>query len=150
MVRDRRDNLTGDLLTWEPPAVRFDEPLVRAHTLNARFARAISLTLKECGLSREEVAERMSDWLGETVSRNMLDAYASEARESHQINLPRFAALIHATEDYRLLSLLPETFGFSVMPREYEEIVELWRLEETEREIARRKAALAAKWRGRR
>ena len=150
MVRDPRDRFTLDLLNWEPPAVRFQEPLVRAHTLNARFARAISLALKECGLSREEVAERMSEWLGETVSRNMLDAYASEARESHQINLPRFAALIHATEDWRLLSLIPELFGFAVMPAEYEEIIELWRLEEAEREIERRKAALSAKWRKRR
>ncbi len=150
MVRDPRDRFTLDLLSWQPPAVRFEEPLVRAHTLNARFARAISLALKECGMTREEVAERMSEWLGETVSRNMLDAYASEARESHQINLPRFAALIHATEDWRLLSLLPEMFGFAVMPKEYEEIIELWRLEEAEREIERRKQALAAKWRKRR
>jgi len=150
MVRDPKDRWTQDLLTWEPPAVRFEEPLVRAHTLNAKFARAISLALKECPLSREEVAERMSDWLGEAVSRNMLDAYASEARENHQINLPRLAALVHATEDWRLLGLLPEMFGFAVMPREYEEIIELWRLEEAEKEIERRKAALAAKWRARR
>jgi len=74
MVRDPKDRWTQDLLAWEPPAVRFEEPLVRAHTLNAKFARAISLALKECPLSREEVAERMSDWLGEVVSRNMLDA----------------------------------------------------------------------------
>ena len=150
MVRDRRDILTGDLLSWEPPAVRFDAPAVRAQTLNARFARAISRAMKDCSAPREEIAERMSEYLGETVSRNMLDAYASEARESHQINLPRFAALIHATEDYRLLSVLPELFGFAVMPAEYEEIIELHRLEEAEREIAARKAALAAKWRARR
>ena len=158
MVRARKDTQTLDLLAWEPPqvAVRYegqDARDVRGATLSARFARAISKALSDIerhGNSREEIAAEMSDYLGEDVSKAMLDAYASEARNSHNINLPRFAALIHVTGDHRLLSLLPEMFGFAVVDEQFVEIIELHQIEEHEQEIAARKAALRASMRGRR
>jgi hypothetical protein len=123
MAKARRDTETLDLLSWEPPqtAVRFDEGDVRGATIGARYCRAMALALKECGKSREEVAKEMGKYLGVTVSKQMLDAYVSEARDTHTINVTRFAALVHATKDFRLLSIIPELFGFSVIEKRYED-----------------------------
>jgi len=122
MVKARRDDKTMDLLAWtpEPVEITYDDPRsVQAPSLSSRFARAISKALNECGKTRKQVAKEMGDYLGEDFSKNMLNAYASEARENHIINLHRFAALIHATGDEKLLTLLPNEFGFAVVDREY-------------------------------
>ncbi|MBW6399961.1 DNA transposition protein [Roseomonas sp. HJA6] len=110
-----------DLLDWQPPeaSVRFPEEQVRAATFAARLSRAVSVALGECGIPREEIAARMSAYLGETVSPAMLDAYASQARADHKISVPRFLALLHATKDRRLLELLAEPMGWAVIERQH-------------------------------
>ena len=137
MVRNRKDNLTLDLLDWQPPKaeVSFEPEEIRAHTLYSKFTRAISLATKECPKSRSEIAADMSAYLGEDVTKNMIEAYASPARETHVINLPRFAALIHATKDYRLLSLLPELFGFAVVEDKYLHIIRREAMKEKRAEL---------------
>lgn len=121
MVRQRGDQSTFDLFErpLPEPTVSFKAEEVRAASIAAKFCKAISLALKECGLSRDEVAARMSAYLGEQVSKAMIDAYTSEARETHNINVARFEALVHATGDFRLLSLMAERFGMIVVDKKY-------------------------------
>lgn len=125
--RDRNDDRTGDLLSWEPPEVvkRYDEQRIKTATMRARIAHAVSETLSESKLSREVIASRMSEFLGEDVSKNMLDAYASEAREDHTISYVRLLALIHVTEDVRPLQVGAEMFGHLVVDDKYMEFIEL-------------------------
>jgi hypothetical protein len=75
---------------------------------------------------------------GEEVSKNMLDAYASEAREEHVINVVRFIALIHATQDRRLLEIVAEMFGWTVIERRYLRLIDLASLQEQQDEFRRR------------
>ncbi|MFQ5533442.1 MAG: hypothetical protein ACE5EM_01280 [Sphingomonadales bacterium] len=140
----RRDTKTLDLFTdYRPPepAVRFAPEVVRGADIETRLCRAMRVALKGCRLAREEVAERMSAFLGREFSKNMLDAYVSEARAGHVINIVKFAALIHATEDYRLLSVLVEEFGFIVVDCRYEKLIQATmgkeRLARARQEIAR-------------
>jgi len=120
------------LLDWTPPAttVRFDDHLVRAATIRAQVCRATAAALNDCKRPREEIAQRMSDFLGERVSKAMLDAYASQAREDHALSLPRFVALLHVTQDRRLLELIAEMFGWSVVERRHLPLIELAALQE--------------------
>ena len=113
----RRDTLTLDLFDWEPEPIveAFDPVRVRAASLRAKVARGVSEAMKDCEHSRAVVAERMSAFMGEPVSENMLNAYASEAREDHSMPFIRLLGLIHATGDIRLLQLGAEMFGFSVI-----------------------------------
>lgn len=136
MVRDRRDLLTSDLLTWQPPepAVRYEES-PRGATLGARICRAMAIALDECDRDRETIAKEMGDYLGRPVSKAMLDAYVSEARDTHTINIVRFAALVHATRDWRLLSLLPELFGFAVVDDRYVSLIRATQMREKAEEL---------------
>lgn len=151
MVRQKTDNHTLDLLAWEPPAVRvgYEPHETRGGSLDASISRAVSLALHRCGKRRDTIAADMSRELGRTVTIAMLDAWASQARSQNRIPLDAFAALVGATAQHELLGLLPEMFGFAVVPAKYAEIIELHLIEEKRAELDRRAAALTARVRGR-
>ena len=85
----RRDNRTFDLLSWRPPEVApsFRPEQVRGASLRTSLCRAIALAIKESGKDRDTVVAEIGEYLGETVSKNMLDAYTSEARDDHIIGV---------------------------------------------------------------
>jgi hypothetical protein len=137
----------ADLLSWAPPepVVRFADERVRASTLAGRISRAVAEALKDAsagGVDRGEVAQRMTAYLGEDVSLNMVNAYASQAREDHVITLPRFLALLHATQDRRLLELLVEPFGWAVIERKFLPLIDLAAVQERQKKLKRQAAAL--------
>jgi hypothetical protein len=132
--RRSRCNTTDDLLSWvaPQPVKAFAPERVRAASLGATLSRGVSEALK--GRSRDQVAQAMSDYLGEVISTNMLDKYASEAAAEHVVNVVRFMALIYATKDRRLLQLIAEPFGWSVVEQRHLDAIELAAaLEERER-----------------
>ncbi|MFN7168388.1 MAG: hypothetical protein ACK4NV_15170, partial [Pannonibacter sp.] len=61
MAKARRDTLTVDLLSWEPPQVeaRFDAQRVRAATLAGKVCRVLAEAMKEDGRSRDEIAAEL-------------------------------------------------------------------------------------------
>ena len=65
----------------------------------------------------------MGDYLGQKVSTNILNAYSSQARGDHNITVVRLCALMHATNDFRLLKYLAEMFDLTVIPRKFETAV---------------------------
>lgn len=151
MIRSPKDSLTLDLLSWEPPpvAVGYAAHETRGGSLDATIARAVALALKSCGKTREAVASAMAEQLGRRVTKAMLDAWCSLAREENRIPLDAFAALVGATEQFDLLALIPGMFGFAVVPEKYTAIIELHLVEEKRAELDRRAAALSARMRGR-
>lgn len=150
----RPDPSQPSLLDWQPPqpVAAFEPARVRAATMHGQIARAVAECLRDAaaaGLAREMVAERMSAILGAKVTKAMLDAYASQAREEHAISLARFIALMQATGDRRLLELLAEPQGWAVIERADLPLIELAALAEHQNEIERRMKALQAQARGR-
>ncbi|MBR0644018.1 DNA transposition protein [Plastoroseomonas hellenica] len=133
-----------DLLEWKPPqtVVAFDETVIRAATIAGRVGKAVGQAMKDCGMPRQEVAKRMSAFLGAQVSAAMLDAYASEARTDHQISVVRLVALLHVTRDRRLLELLAEMFGWAVIERRHLPLIEVAALRDKEDELKRQREAL--------
>ena len=134
------------LLDWNPPeaVMAFDPFLLRANSWSGRFSRAISISLDSCGQTRQEVADAMSSHMGKAMSLNVLNAYASTARDSHEISVSRFDALLSATRDRRLLEFFAEGFGWSVIDRRYLPAIELAALSEHKREVARREREIRA------
>lgn len=142
MVRRSRDIRTLDLFEdYRPPVIRrvFDAVKIRAASLKGELSKAISLSMKESGKDRTQIAREIGDYLGEAISPDMLNAYASEAREEHVVNVVRFIGLIHATGDARLLDLIASKFGWAVIPAEYlpaiEEALLKDKLEELQRQM---------------
>jgi len=145
-----RDTRTLDLLTWQPanPARAFEPEKVRAASLRSILCRAIALALKECGRDREQVAEEIGQYLGESCPKSMLDAYASEAREDHTMPLVKFLGLIHATGDMRLLQIIASQFGWAVIPERYLGAVEEAVIAAKEEELGLLKRQARRRWKG--
>ncbi len=129
---------TLDLLSWEPPepAIRFEPDDIRANDIQTKIARAVSAALRQSDLDREEVARRMGEFLGKTVTLDTLNAYASQAKP-HDITHTRLIALAHALEDWRLLSIGAEEMDCIVVPKEYEELIRLALISEQLKKLQR-------------
>lgn len=139
MARDRNDTTTADLFDWTPPEIvpAYPAEKVRAATMRDRMAKAVSVSLRESDLERAEVARRMSAHLGEAVSENMLDNYASEARADTVIPILRLLALVHVTGDLRLLQVLADQFGQVVVDKRYVSIIRAQQMRDKSLELAR-------------
>lgn len=89
------------------------------------------------GRPREVIAAEMSVLLGEDVSRSMLDAYASPARDGHKVPFSRLLALVAVTGRQDLLDPLMREIGAAVLVGEE---VHTARLGHLDREIEQLKA----------
>ncbi len=119
MAKDRRDRSTDDLFSHERLfPVETPRELENALDFNAKIAQAMKRACREAaemGLDRFDVARRMSDILGTEVSKGMIDAYCSQARETHTISLARFKAFVRATGCLWLWSVVLEGDGVTLL-----------------------------------
>ncbi|MGR9345877.1 hypothetical protein ACU8NW_14835 [Rhizobium leguminosarum] len=149
----KRDTFTVDLFRdYQPAPVvdRFDHEEVKAYSLAGKLSKAVALTMEESGMTRDELATALSDVTKSPVSKAMLDAYASQAREQHSISAVRLAALITITEDPRALNVLLEDAGFIVIPKKYEALLKRERARELREQLEREERAADAEWRAKR
>ena len=149
----KRDPFTVDLFSNikpEPVVDRFDEEDVKAWSVAGRLAKAVALTMEMSGKSREEIASEMTEVTKTNVSKAMLDAYASQAREQHSISALRLAALAIVTGDARAFNTLLEEAGLIVVPRKYEALLRRERARELLEKLEREEKAADAEWRANR
>ena len=145
-----RDALTLDLFRdFEPKPVvdRFPEEQVRAATLRERVARAVSAALKAYDGEREAIAAEMSEYLGERVTKAMLDQYASQANAQHAIPAHRLIALAIGAGDARLINALLIDTGLVAVNAQYEPLIMREMANHAIKRLQRKAAASDAQWR---
>lgn len=101
------------------------------------FRETISETLRNCPLSRYQVAARMSELLGQDITKTMLDSWTAESKEQHRflaVFLPAFCEAVGSTEPLRMLG---QQIGAFVLPGPEALRSEIQRIEE---EIMRKQA----------
>ncbi|MFO1418357.1 MAG: hypothetical protein U1E83_06770 [Methylotetracoccus sp.] len=102
-----RDTATLDLFEIPEP----DQPQPGAMDYRSAIAGLVSEALRSCALDRYEVAARMSRLMGVEESKHILDAWASDARESHNIPFYKVPVLEAVCETHRLTQWLAGTRG---------------------------------------
>ncbi len=114
-MKKRRASIDASQLgfTFEPPAPASGAAGLAG--LDRVVAATVALILKEDPRSREEIAGAVSALLAEPVTKMMLDAYASEAREDHNISAARLLALVAVTERHDLLDALVRRIGAALL-----------------------------------
>lgn len=139
-----------DLLAWDPPSVvdRYEPKRVQAASWRDRIAKAVSETLSSGMMTRDEIAERMTDWLGEEVSRAMLDNYASQAKSEHTIPFLRVMALVEVTGDTRLLQMAAEACGRAVIEERYLGAIEAEMVASKLEDLEARRRLARRRWKG--
>lgn len=148
----RPTSTTLDLFRdFEPKPVvdRFLPADVQAWSPAGRVSKAVALTLNDSTMSRAEIAKAMSELLKDEVSKTMLDAYASQAREN-SISAIRLAALSAVTGDIRPLNALLADMDMIVVPQKYEALLRREKAREMRDRAEREEQAADAEWRARR
>ena len=115
MTRKRRPSLTDGQMAFSfsaPKPARNEGDLAG---LDRVISSAVGRALKEDSRPRAVVAGAVTALLGEDVSKFMLDAYASEAREGHSISAARFLAVVAATERLDILDAVIARVGGRVL-----------------------------------
>lgn len=82
------------------------------------IAASVARACREDSRDRAAIAAAMSAVLGETVSRAMIDAYASEARGEHNIPAHRWWALIAVTGRWDIADAIATRCGARLLSGE--------------------------------
>lgn len=140
----RKDHPDQIGFTFDPPQLA--SVAAELAGLEAQIAAAVSDILHGDERSREAIAAEMSMLLSDDVSKSMLDAYASAAREGHKVPMSRFLALVAVCDRHDILDRLLRHIGAAVLVGEE---VHTARLGHLDRQIAglqaeRKKVAAAA------
>jgi len=92
LIRDHNENQT---------------PAPGSMDIDKAFREAISLDLKECPhQSRYHVAARMSELVGQDITKSMLDSWTAESKEQHRFPAIFLPAFCEATGGSRTLKML--------------------------------------------
>jgi len=97
------------------------------------------------GVSRKQVAEKMSYLLGEKFTEATLNAYCAQSHGQHEINLRRAMAFDAALEEDALLGMYARKRGGRVVMTEDDAALLEWaRLHQEEKALSERKRAFEA------
>jgi len=100
--------LSRDEAAESPPAGSMD--------IDRAFREAVSASVKACPLSRYGVAARMSELLGQEITKSMLDSWTAESKENHRFPAIFLPAFCTATGSREPLALLGRLTGAFVLP----------------------------------
>lgn len=109
--------------------------------LREGLAEALAHAKETFGRDRYAVATEMSRLMGRDVTKNMLDRYTAPSADEWRFPLEALPALVAATGDARLVTIIAEACGYKAMPGEATAVAELVTLEIQNREIKKRIAA---------
>jgi len=87
----------------------------------------VTASIKHSGLSREQIADAMSDLLGITVTARMLTAFTAESKELHRWPGAWDRAFCSATRNNDLLKCRAEAAGLLVIGADEIKLLELGR-----------------------
>lgn len=103
----RVDPLTMDLFEVPVPV----RPTPGALAIGPALRGLLSDLLKRCPLSRFEVAARMSELTGDSISKHQLDSWTAESREGWRFPLEYLPALEAALETHEITAWIADLRG---------------------------------------
>ncbi len=107
--------------------------------VHGRFCRSLTRAINASGLSRWEVAGRMSHLLDCEITKYQIDAWTAESKDSHRIPAEYLPAFCVATNSSEPLQILAEVSGMFCLPGADALRAELQRLDEEAKRIAAEK-----------
>ncbi len=79
--------------------------MVQNFDIATAVRQTVSEAIRESGLSRYDVASRMSEYLGREITKAQLDSFSAESKDGHRFPLEYVPAFCHATRNYDLVQL---------------------------------------------
>lgn len=113
--------------------------------ISAQLKGMLSEGIKRSGMSRYEVAAKISELLGWELTKTMLDAYTAESKEGHRVPAEILPAFCFVTGYYEPLRLLSRTAGGQFLESEHTAYAEMARIRKQIDDLRERERALK-KW----
>jgi len=110
-----------------------------AANIRERLRLAIAKAIKQCSLSRWEIAGKMSHMLGIEVSKFQIDSWTAESKEGHRVPAEYLPAFCMVTGDHGPLRMMAETAGLFALPGPDALRAEIQKLDEESKRIGREK-----------
>jgi hypothetical protein len=129
---------------FDAPTAPLTGPALSSQIREA-VAEALSFAKETLQRDRYVVATEMSRLLARDVTKNMLDRYTAPSAEEWRFPLEALPALVSATGDGRLVTIIAEACGYKAMPGEATAVAELVTLELQQRAIKKRIATARRK-----
>lgn len=120
----------------QAPQRQRDEGSLNVH---GRFCRSLTAAINASGLSRWEVAGRMSHLLDSEITKFQIDAWTAESKDGHRMPAEYLPAFCVATGNSEPLRVLSEASGFFCLPGADALRSELQKLDEEAKRIAAEK-----------
>ncbi len=124
-----------DLLTKAQEKLRDEPSCEGVANVRERLRLALCAAIKQCPLSRWEIAGKMSHLLGQEISKYQLDAWTAESKDGHRLPGEYLPAFCMVTTDNGPLRVLAETAGLFALPGPDALRSEIKRLEEEAKKI---------------
>jgi len=123
---------------FEAPVFEARSPAsMNAERLRSLVARAMAQAIRESGLDRRTIAERMAAELGiERFSKATLDAYTAESKATHDISVVRFAAFVRAVKAPWLWDVIVANDGLTILQGDEARLAEIARLQQEQRRLS--------------
>lgn len=116
--------------------IRDEEPEEGTLNLHVRLCHALTGAIRKSGLSRWEIAGRMSHLLGFEITKFMIDGWTAESKEARRIPAEYLPAFCAATGCREPLQILTDAAGLFCMPGPEALRAEIQKLREQERKVS--------------
>ncbi len=131
MPRKPADPTQGDLFHEPVYPSRIADETVDVTGFRSKLKRAMSRALKDCALSRPEVAMKMATALGQdSFSLATLNAYTAESNEGHDISVVRLKAFVRSTGANWLWDMVVADDGLTMLVGDEARLAEIARVEQ--------------------
>ena len=133
---------SNQLTIFDIVASRNQAPAPGSFNIDKQLREALSEGLKQCSFSRYEAAAKMSELVGDEITKTMLDAWTAESKEQHRFPaeyLPAFCQVTGCMEPLRIMASLVKCH---LVESEEAFLVELARIDQARRDLARREKTI--------
>lgn len=114
------------------------EPAIQPGALGigSDVRRVIADSIRDCNLSRIQIADDMSSMIGERqITKQQLDAWTADSKDGHRFPLEYLPAFIHTTKSRKLLDLVASRSNCYVINETDALRLELGRLSQEEKRL---------------
>lgn len=120
-----------DLFGTGEPAIQPGSMAIGSHV-----RRVIADTIRECNLSRIQIADGMSTMVGDRqVTKQQIDAWSADSKDGHRFPLEYLPAFVHTTKNRSILDLIASRSHCYVINETDALRLELGRLSEEEKRL---------------
>ena len=92
-----------------------DDPLPGSFDLGSTVRSVLADTIRRSTLSREQIADRMSELTASSITVRMLNDFTADSKQMHRFPLAWTAAFCQVTGDFRLIDAILRRLGVRIV-----------------------------------